>query len=234
MRLRGLPGELATQNAVRNTRRTASTAAALMIGLTLVVSMSVFASSLKDSFSDVIGDKTSADLFVIAGERPGLGLQPVGRGQRSPTCPASRTVSASGWGQARFEGQDSSYSAVDPATAGDLMSLDLSAGLARRTSAPTRSSCRPGCREGERLGARRHRGRGLRRHGQSTRSRSWASTTSKGWVADDYLLSLEAQSAFAGPQLVSSALVERDVRCRRGEPSRRPSRPPWPTTRTRR
>ena len=55
MRLRGLPAELAEQNARRNTRRTASTAAALMIGLTLVVSMSVFASSLKDSFGD--GDR---------------------------------------------------------------------------------------------------------------------------------------------------------------------------------
>ncbi|WP_406050300.1 hypothetical protein [Kribbella sp. NBC_00889] len=38
LRLRGLSGELARQNAMRNPRRTASTAAALMIGLTLVVS----------------------------------------------------------------------------------------------------------------------------------------------------------------------------------------------------
>ena len=54
LRLRGLPGELAKQNAMRNPRRTSSTAAALMIGLTLVVSMGVFASSLKASFGDVI------------------------------------------------------------------------------------------------------------------------------------------------------------------------------------
>ena len=53
LRLRGLPGELAKQNAMRNPRRTSSTAAALMIGLTLVVSMGVFASSLKRSFGDV-------------------------------------------------------------------------------------------------------------------------------------------------------------------------------------
>ncbi len=49
-----MPGELAQQNAMRNPRRTSSTAAALMIGLTLVVSMGVFASSLKASFGDVI------------------------------------------------------------------------------------------------------------------------------------------------------------------------------------
>jgi len=59
-----MPGELARQNAVRNPRRTAATAAALMIGLTLVVSMGVFASSLKASFGDVIADQTNADLFV--------------------------------------------------------------------------------------------------------------------------------------------------------------------------
>ena len=76
MRLRGLPGELAEQNAVRNTRRTASTAAALMIGLTLVVSMSVFASSLKDSFGEVIGDKTNADLFVTRASTQGPGFSP--------------------------------------------------------------------------------------------------------------------------------------------------------------
>ena len=76
MRLRGLPGELAKQNAMRNTRRTASTAAALMIGLTLVVSMSVFASSLKDSFGEVIGDKTNADLFLTASSSQGPGFSP--------------------------------------------------------------------------------------------------------------------------------------------------------------
>src|SRR3954454_17046235 len=50
MRSRGISGDLARQNAMRNPRRTASTATALMIGLTLVVGMGVLASSLKASF----------------------------------------------------------------------------------------------------------------------------------------------------------------------------------------
>ena len=78
MKLRGMPGELAKQNAMRNPRRTSSTAAALMIGLTLVVSMSVFASSLKESFGEVIGDKTNADLYVTTSSAQGPGFQPVG------------------------------------------------------------------------------------------------------------------------------------------------------------
>ena len=65
LKLRGMPGELAKQNAMRNPRRTSSTAAALMIGLTLVVSMGVFASSLKASFGDVISDQTNADLYLV-------------------------------------------------------------------------------------------------------------------------------------------------------------------------
>ena len=103
MRLRGLPGELAKQNAMRNPRRTASTAAALMIGLTLVVSMSVFAVSLKASFGEVIGDKTDADLYVTRSSMQGPGFSPT-------VIDAVKDVDgveagpASGWGQARFDG----------------------------------------------------------------------------------------------------------------------------------
>jgi putative ABC transport system permease protein len=78
MRLRGMPGELAKQNAMRNPRRTSSTAAALMIGLTLVVSMGVFASSLKASFGDVLSGKTNAGPVPHQLQRPGPRVQPVG------------------------------------------------------------------------------------------------------------------------------------------------------------
>jgi putative ABC transport system permease protein len=204
MRLRGLPGELAKQNAMRNARRTASTAAALMIGLTLVVSMSVFASSLKDSFGEVIGDKTSADLFVTPSSSQGPGY--------SPTVVEAVTgvegvaeISASGWGQARFDGADSSYSAVDPATAGDLMSLDLSHGsLAELGQDGVVVSKGTATTSGLKLG--------------DTVEADFAATgkhelhvvgifDSKGWITDNYILSLAGQNALAGPQLVASGLV---------------------------
>ena len=76
LKLRGLPGELAKQNALRNPRRTSSTAAALMVGLTLVVSMGVFASSLKASFGDVISDQTNADLYLSSSSAQGPGFSP--------------------------------------------------------------------------------------------------------------------------------------------------------------
>src|SRR3954453_9059992 len=124
---RGLPGELAKQNAMRNPRRTSSTAAALMIGLTLVVSMGVFASSLKHSFGDVISDQTSADLFVSTASAQGAGYSPSVVGAVE-AVPGVKQVSASSWGQAHFLGAGSSYSAVDPTSAEDLMKLDMSAG----------------------------------------------------------------------------------------------------------
>src|SRR4051794_1705462 len=124
---RGLPGELAKQNAMRNPRRTSSTAAALMIGLTLVVSMGVFASSLKDSFGGVISDQTNADLFVKAPTSQSPGFSPTAVAAVKGTDGVDK-VSASSWGQAHFLGAGSSYSAVDPTSAEDLMKLDVSQG----------------------------------------------------------------------------------------------------------
>ena len=204
MRLRGLPGELAKQNAMRNSRRTASTAAALMIGLTLVVSMSVFASSLKDSFSEVVGDKTSADLFVTPSSSQGPGYSP-SVVEAVAAVEGVEEISASGWGQARFDGSDSSYSSIDPATAGGLMSLDLSHGsLADLGDDGVVVSKSIATTNGWKLG--------------DTVEADFAATgkhdlhvvgiyESKGWITDNFIVSLEAQNAFAGPQLVASGLV---------------------------
>jgi putative ABC transport system permease protein len=112
-RWRGLPGELAKQNAMRNPRRTSSTAAALMIGLTLVVSMGVFASSLKDSFSDVVSGQTKADLFIKTPTNQAPGFSPTVIGAVKGVDGVEK-VSASSWGEAHFLGSGSSYSAVDP------------------------------------------------------------------------------------------------------------------------
>lgn len=50
-RLRGIPGDLARQNAMRNPARTARTAAALMIGVGLVGFITIFAASLRSSIA---------------------------------------------------------------------------------------------------------------------------------------------------------------------------------------
>ena len=54
-RLRGMSGALARQNAMRNPKRTARTAASLMIGVGLVGFITIFAASVKTSVSSSLG-----------------------------------------------------------------------------------------------------------------------------------------------------------------------------------
>jgi putative ABC transport system permease protein len=61
---RGLTGQLGRENAARNPRRTASTAAALMIGLALVSMAAVVGESLKKSFLDTLDNAVEADWFI--------------------------------------------------------------------------------------------------------------------------------------------------------------------------
>ena len=61
---RGVPGRLGQRNAMRNPRRTASTAAALMIGLALVSAVSVLGASTKASIVKIVQGAVGADLVV--------------------------------------------------------------------------------------------------------------------------------------------------------------------------
>jgi putative ABC transport system permease protein len=63
-RLLGIRGQLARENAMRNPKRTAATASALMIGVGLVAFISIFAASAKASFGTVIDRAFTGD-FVI-------------------------------------------------------------------------------------------------------------------------------------------------------------------------
>ena len=204
LRLRGLPGELAKQNATRNPRRTSSTAAALMIGLTLVVSMGVFASSLKASFGDVVSEQTNADLFVTASSAQAPGFSPsVVAAVRA--VPGVEQISPSGWGQAHFGTEATSYSAVDPATAGDVMNLDVSQGsLADLGTSGVVVSRSAATSHGWQIGDT------IRAEFAETgkhRLHVVGMYDGKGWIADNFVISLAAQNAFAGPQLVTAGLV---------------------------
>jgi putative ABC transport system permease protein len=63
--LRGVPGRLARENAIRSPRRTASTAAALMIGIALIAAVAVIASSFKASGEASIVGSLNSQLLVI-------------------------------------------------------------------------------------------------------------------------------------------------------------------------
>jgi putative ABC transport system permease protein len=63
---RGVPSKLARENALRNPKRSASTAAALMIGIALVATFSVMGSSFKASTTRAIEETYKADFIVSA------------------------------------------------------------------------------------------------------------------------------------------------------------------------
>jgi putative ABC transport system permease protein len=125
----GTPGQLARQNAVRSPRRTAATAAALMIGLTLVVGVGVFASSLKASISGLVTDSTRADLFIARASVGSDGFSPA-VAEAVGDVPGVALVSPTGYGEARFAGDTATYNSVDPATVERAVDLDVSSGSA--------------------------------------------------------------------------------------------------------
>jgi putative ABC transport system permease protein len=207
LRLRGMPGELARQNATRNPRRTSATAAALMIGLTLVVSMGVFASSLKASFGEVLSDRTNADLYVATSSAQAPGFSP-SVVDAVAAVDGVDEVSANGWGQAHFAGGQSGYSAVDPANAEQVLNLDVSQGsfadLGDDGVVVSKSAATAhGWHLGDTVPAE------FAQSGEHA-LRIVGVYDGKGWIGDDYVISVAEQNAFAGPQLVTSALVTLD------------------------
>ena len=71
---RGLTGQIARANSARNPQRTATTAAALMIGLTLVSAVTVIGDSIKSSVSTALSSSITADLLIRG---PNRGTQPI-------------------------------------------------------------------------------------------------------------------------------------------------------------
>jgi putative ABC transport system permease protein len=214
LRLRGLPGELAKQNATRNPSRTSATAAALMIGLTLVVSMGVFASSLKASFGDVLSDQTNASLYVVTSSTQAPGFSPAVIDAVQDVEGVDQ-VSPSGWGQARFDGEDSSFSSVDPTNAEDVMNLGVTEGSLADLGkngvvVAEKAATAQGLQVGDSVSAEFAASGKHRLHVVGIYE-------GKGWIGDDYVLSIDQQNAFAGPQLVSTGMVTLEAGADRGE-----------------
>ena len=91
-RLFRTPGRLARQNALRNPRRTAATASALMIGLALVSVINVMSASAKASISRQV-DKTFAADYMVTSSSPG-GLDPAPPAAAVRSAPGVEQVTA--------------------------------------------------------------------------------------------------------------------------------------------
>jgi len=113
-RLRGVPGRLARENAVRNPRRTASTAAALMIGVALIAFVSVFAAGLTATIDRAV-DQNFKGAFLVQDEN-GFSPIPAASAAALRRVPGVGEVSAANFSQAKVRGVSGnvSFSGVDP------------------------------------------------------------------------------------------------------------------------
>ncbi|GAA0449221.1 FtsX-like permease family protein [Streptomyces sp. NPDC046215] len=125
LRLFGMPGTLARQNAVRNPRRTAATASALMIGLTLITGLTVIAGSVQKAVDKMATDAMKADYVVSMASMTPLSPE-VGKKLSSlDQVTAASPFRASG---SRIDGDYQSLTGVNGKTIGKLTKLDFTAG----------------------------------------------------------------------------------------------------------
>ncbi len=129
--LRGVGGRLARDNALRNPRRTAATASALMVGVAVAAMFTVTGASLKASAAHGVDTALTADLVVdqagyggsagLAGFSPQLAAD-LGR---LPSVGVAAGVSR---GSVLLDGQARTIAAADPGRISEVVNLGLTAG----------------------------------------------------------------------------------------------------------
>ena len=120
-RMAGAAGRLARENSMRNPRRTASTAAALMIGLALITFVAVLAQGLRSSIDDAIESQVSAD-FVVVSDDNFTPFQPA-PDEALAAVPGAQVVGVRGE-RGRVNGTEQNVTGVDPAAIGTVYDFD--------------------------------------------------------------------------------------------------------------
>ncbi|OKH97682.1 ABC transporter [Streptomyces sp. CB02923] len=125
LRVFGISGKLARQNAVRNPRRTAATASALMIGLTLVTGLTVIAGSVQKSVDKMATDALKADYVVGMATMGPLSPDVAKTLAADPAVTASSPLRSA---TARIGDETQSLTGVDGKAIGELTNLEFTAG----------------------------------------------------------------------------------------------------------
>ncbi|QIY69314.1 ABC transporter permease [Streptomyces sp. RLB1-33] len=122
--LRGVTGGLARRNALRNPKRTAATASALMIGVAVVSLFTVFGASLKATMDQTVSRSFAGDVAVSTPSfgAGGSGLSP----KLAPAIarqPAVEYAVGLGRGVAQVDGKGRALTVTDPVTLGKVFDL---------------------------------------------------------------------------------------------------------------
>jgi putative ABC transport system permease protein len=113
--LRGVSGDLARRNAVRNPKRTSSTAAALLVGVGVVSLFTVFGASVSQSIEDTVDQTFGGELALTpAGAGfSGAGLS-TGLVEDLDQLPEVEVAAGLGFGAAKVDGRQDGVGFADP------------------------------------------------------------------------------------------------------------------------
>ncbi len=128
-RVGGLTGQLARENSQRNPSRTAVTSAALMIGLALVTFVTIFASGLNSSVTNVIDSNLKGQIIL---QGPG-GFNPIPPEAAELAAETEGVQAASGirYSNVRVTGDGGrDLSSVQPSSVNDVLELEWKEGSA--------------------------------------------------------------------------------------------------------
>ncbi|MET0608759.1 MAG: ABC transporter permease [Gaiellaceae bacterium] len=109
----GIAGELAEANAQRNPGRTASTAAALMIGITLVTVVAILGAGLSSATKNAVSDQLHADYVVSSDNELHFAAD---EGDELASVDGVGTASHVRYDKALVEGEETDVTGIDPAT----------------------------------------------------------------------------------------------------------------------
>lgn len=121
--LLGVPGRLGRENSMRNPRRTAQTAAALMIGLALVSTIAVLGASLSASAASQVDSAVNADYIITGSGGFSRSVVPA-----VSHLPRVTTATAVYQGQFEFRGALTSLAAATPTRLAQTVNLHIVAG----------------------------------------------------------------------------------------------------------
>jgi putative ABC transport system permease protein len=122
-RLGGTAGALASFNVRRNPGRTASTAAALMIGITLVSFISLFGRSLRDADTNAWRSQVTAD-YVVTSQNGWDAFSSVAADRAAGTA-GVQLISHIRGDRGRVGSANAGINGVDPATVGRVLDVDV-------------------------------------------------------------------------------------------------------------
>lgn len=137
VKIQGLTGVLARENAIRQPQRTAVTAAALMVGLALVVLVAVFAAGLNASITKTIDDQVQASLVIQ--NQDGFSPIPADVVRTVSEVPGVADVASMRFaiGQAKGDSGTTAVNGIDPQTFNSVITLKWADGDANRISGLT-------------------------------------------------------------------------------------------------